>query len=125
MVDGDSFSVRWTVSDPSPGLEQAAGLDEISFPDTTADGASYDYDGQTSATQSRTYNFDENDTFNGPAQVVTLDRATNEGAATFTVLRDAQDPLVSLSASADGASIDLVISRVKMCHVCSPKMIQL
>jgi hypothetical protein len=61
----------------------------------------------SSASRSHVYAFDENDTFSGPAQVVVTDRATNEGAATFTVLRDAADPTLSLSAVSEGADIAL------------------
>jgi hypothetical protein len=50
---------------------------------------------------------DENDTFSGPAQVVATDRATNDGAAIFTVTRDAADPTLSLSAVSEDTNIAL------------------
>jgi hypothetical protein len=58
-----SFSVQVTAQDAT------AGLDWVSFPGTTSGGATFDYDGESSATPSHAYSFDASDTFSGQASI--------------------------------------------------------
>jgi hypothetical protein len=57
------FSVQVTAQDAT------AGLDWVSFPGTTSDGTTFEYDGESSATPSHPYSFDASDTFSGQASI--------------------------------------------------------
>jgi len=103
-VGSGNYTVQVHATDPSPGSGQAAGLDTLTFPTTTSGGASFDYNGETNVYRSRVYAFDASDTFNGDATVTAVDRAGNEGTATFSVLRDAALPVVTIQAVPSGES---------------------
>jgi hypothetical protein len=94
-----SFSVQAQAEDTT------AGLDAITFPDTTSTGHTYTLDGASSVTRTWTYDFTAASSFEGTIPVTATDRATNEGMASFTLVRDATPPAVAVTATMQAEDI--------------------
>jgi RHS repeat-associated protein len=90
--------------------DATAGLDALTFPATTSDGASYDYDGETSVSKSHSYTFDANDTFSASAAVTATDRAGNPTTVPFTITRDAISPTVTITVPACSAVVTVAVA---------------
>jgi hypothetical protein len=94
-----SFSVQAQAAD---GL---AGLDTFTFPDTISGGHTYTLAGASSATRTWAYDFTAASSFEGAIPVAATDRATNEGTAGFTLVRDATPPAVAVTATMQAEDI--------------------
>jgi len=88
----------------------AAGLDEITFPDTVSAGGVYTQGGAVTATLTHAYTFDGNDTASGSYAVTVTDRAGNESTVPFTVTRDASGPAAAITATLDATTIHVAWS---------------
>jgi RHS repeat-associated protein len=85
------FTVTATMTDT------LAGLDEVVFPDTTANGQSYALGGAANVSQAHAYDFAQSDTFSDTVEVSVFDRAGNEQAAPFRVVNDTIAPTVVIT----------------------------
>jgi RHS repeat-associated protein len=95
-----SFSVQAQAAD------RLAGLDAITFPDTTSSGHTYaGLAGASSATRTWAYDFIAASSFEGTIPVTATDRATNEGPASFTLVRDGAPPAVAVTATVQAEDI--------------------
>jgi hypothetical protein len=89
---GGDFTVTATMTDT------LAGLEEVTFPTTTAGGGSYNLAGAAMVSQSHTYAFNSADTFSDTVEVEVTDRAGNVGTESFTVINDTTPPTAIITA---------------------------
>jgi len=99
-----AFTVTVDAGDPT------AGLDEVTFPATTGDGAVYPQNGAYSATVSHAYVFDAASSFSGSTAVTVTDRARNDSIVPFAVLRDVVSPTVAITVPARSGVITVTVS---------------
>lgn len=101
------FEVQVSAEDPSPGSGQASGLDRAEYSATVSAGGVYHETLSGAYQYAHAYSFTPSSQQQGAYQVRVYDRAGNYTDVSFTVTRDAVDPVVNLSAIANGTDIQL------------------